>query len=645
MNEVIKSPTIVLKRLVLCGRNKDYFVDFEKGINIIYGDMDTGKSSILNLIDYMLGHSVVYMYDELEKEGKYCLLELYINNNLFTIKRDIFNENQYIEVYYSSIEKLKSEIPQLYGPHFNKRGPSGFFSDFLLEAMSIPAIKIKQSPSKADSKMSRLSFRDIFRFCYLNQDDVGSKSILGNTNYALFAKNKEVFKYLFNVLDTQVSEIEEEISAKRKENTKLKNNFETVYSFLAETNFNTLEAIHDKKANLSNELISIQKKISEINTNMQGDDEVLEELRVTVINLEQRLKSITDEKMSLRHVIDQHLSLKKEYQKELDKLELVNESIKAIPNHPNREFLCPVCNSNVVANELEDDLHKYSFQSVKNEIKGVKRRFKELKMLIQEEIEDLSKIENQEEEIKKSLYTARELLDKKAKDYIAPYIIQRDILVSEEAKIKEKHIQLEHQLNMRKKLENIRMKSEDLTNHINELEQKLAKLKETTPSLEKVLTDIGSNLELFLRYIPIKNAYNISISKKNFLPVVRGREYTKLTSGGLRTVTSIGYFVSLHEFSLKSNTNLPSFLMIDTIGKYLGKRSDDNIIKDDEEMSDPQKYNNLYRYLIKLVNKHSESQIIIVDNDLPDLPGVSIKNYVIKEFKINEEGKPTGFIS
>lgn len=50
---------------------------------------------------------------------------------------------------------------------------------------------------------------------YLDQDDVGSANMLDIGNYVLETKNREVLKYIFNVLDSSISELEVEISKKR----------------------------------------------------------------------------------------------------------------------------------------------------------------------------------------------------------------------------------------------------------------------------------------------------------------------------------------------------------------------------------------------------------------------------------------------
>ncbi|EDS7766808.1 AAA family ATPase, partial [Salmonella enterica subsp. enterica serovar Blockley] len=67
-----------IERLILVGSRKNYFVEFEDGLNIIHGDSDTGKSSILEFIDYLLGGSSIELADEIISSVDYAALEIII---------------------------------------------------------------------------------------------------------------------------------------------------------------------------------------------------------------------------------------------------------------------------------------------------------------------------------------------------------------------------------------------------------------------------------------------------------------------------------------------------------------------------------------------------------------------------------------
>jgi hypothetical protein len=54
-------------------------------------------------------------------------------------------------------------------------------SDFLLRAMGVPLLKVRRSKEDSDSDMHRVSFRDFYKFVYLDQDDLDSSFYLLET--------------------------------------------------------------------------------------------------------------------------------------------------------------------------------------------------------------------------------------------------------------------------------------------------------------------------------------------------------------------------------------------------------------------------------------------------------------------------------
>ncbi|WP_249546584.1 ATP-binding protein [Escherichia coli] len=222
-----------IERLILVGVRKNYIVKFEDGLNIIHGDSDTGKSSILEFINYLLGASKIELADEIISSVNYAALEVIINDSAYTIVRDIYKPQNFIEVYQCPFERREAFISRKYAPNFsNNNAPDGFFSDFLMDALNFPKLKLKVSPTQVTSQFKRLSFRNIIKYSYVNQDDMGSKSLLGMTDWAKYTYTKEVFKYIYNVLDTDISDIEQQISDKRSELNNLRKKYEHVSEFL-----------------------------------------------------------------------------------------------------------------------------------------------------------------------------------------------------------------------------------------------------------------------------------------------------------------------------------------------------------------------------------------------------------------------------
>jgi hypothetical protein len=111
------------------------------------------------------------------------------------------------------------------------------------------------------------------------------------------------------------------------------------------------------------------------------------------------------------------------------------------------------------------------------------------------------------------------------------------------------------------------------------------------------------------------------------------------------------------EEALRTQMNYPSFMMIDTVGKYLGKTKtqsqyqEETSVNEDlkEGVSDPQKYQNIFEYIINLSEKYEQKnqvcQFILVDNDVPDHIIDDLYGFIVAHFSSERaEGLPVGFI-
>jgi energy-coupling factor transporter ATP-binding protein EcfA2 len=650
-----KSPKMFISKLVLKGRNKDYTVEFKKGLNVIYGDSDTGKSSILNIINYLLGYKKIKLYSELESNGLYALLEVYLNDKLYTIKRDIFKPSETVEIYPAKVEDIDKIFPMEFSPDYSKSGPSGFFSDFLMDSLGIPRIKVKQAPSKADSDMIRLSFRDIFKFCYMNQDDVGSEYLLDSNNWSVFVKNKETFRFIHNLLDTQISELEQEITEKEKRRTELQKKGETISSFLREVRLDTLEKLEREVESLDNILFQLGVETEKINKLMRSENQYFDDLRSTIVVLEENLRICQRELIEDKLSLEQNRQLAKEYQSDIEKLQAIIEVINKLPEDAVTNFnvLCPLCHATTDMGHLTDDFIINEESLLKNELKSLSKRHKGLESLMTEQRNKISLNEMRLTNLNVDANKARELLDTESQTYITPYIQQRDSFISKKASVLEEKKKLTYLIKVRKQQEEIYNNINIVSSQLDGLREQLTELRKTTPTSQQIRDNLANSLADFVRNVGVRNSNGISLSEKNFLPVVRNKEYSELTSGGLRTIASVGYFLSHLVNGLLNSSNLPSFVMIDTISKYLGKTQLKYLSKTDkvadmtEGVNDPTKRLNMFKYLIRLHKKYGEHhQIIVVDNDIPTELELLLREFTVKRFSVDgRSGFEKGFIN
>ncbi len=653
------SQGLLLKNLILHGHRKNYQVPFYPGINIIYGDADTGKSSILRLVYYLLGGKEIKLDEEIASSVKYATLELNINGFPYCISRDIYNASRDIDVYSCEYAQIANSFPEKYKSSVSKGDDQNkSLSDFLFEALEFPSVRLKQAPTKDSSETARLSFLDLFKYMYLDQDDVGSAHMLNIGNPVVETKNREVLKYIFNVLDTNISDLEVDISNRTQEKNLLTNQYVAVTSFLSQTEFKSSADLDEEISNTDNLKIEVQLRLSDLNGRMTADSELYEGLKDASNTISLNIEQQEDAKNTALRNIERFTRLLNDYQNDIDKIKASLSSKEIIGEEIQDKTNCPICETLIDIGKVSEKFDIPSESRLKGELTSISRRSKDLKQLISDNRTDLETANSYLAKLYTEKTKARELIDEELKSSISPYLAERDAIVKELAQLDERREKAVHSLRVRNKQAAIADQIGRLESAIEKLKLKLDELKKKSPSLDEIINDLGIDINNFIQKVKIKNHHGVGVDERTFLPLVRNIEYRKINSGGLRTIVSIGYFSAILSQKLRKETNLPGLLMIDTVGKFLGKtpeNSEDITIEDIEDIedidgvADPEKYKNLFEALIDVAEKFDEKnklcQIILVDNDIP--PNISLENkgFEIAHYRSNGiNGLPVGLI-
>jgi hypothetical protein len=650
------SQGLLLKNLVLHGHRKDYRVPFHPGINIIYGDADTGKSSILRLVYYLLGGKEVKLDKEITSSVKYATLELKINGLPYCISRDLFNASRDVDVYSCELTKISTTFPEKYKSSVTKGDEQNkSLSDFLLEALEFPSVRIKQAPTKDSSETARLSFLDLFKFMYLDQDDVGSTHMLNIGNPVLETKNREVFKYIFNVLDSSISELEVDISKKTQEKTQLVSQYSAVSAFLSQTEFKSPLALDEEITNIDAVKNEFKEQLSDLNKRTTSDSELYEGLKDALNTINLNIEQQESNRQSNLRNIERFSRLLNDYQNDIERIKAGLSSKEIIGRDLSEQTNCPICETTISIQKISDKFDIPTDSRLKSELASITRRTKDLKQLISENRVDLETSNSLLAELYAEKSRAREMIDEELKSSISPYLAERDAIISELAQLDERRARAVHSLRVRNTQTAIADQIGRLAGTIENLKIRLEELKKNSPSLDGVIKDLGIDLNDFIKEIKIKNHYGVGIDNRTFFPLVRNTEYRKINSGGLRTIVSIGYLASILSQKLRKDTNIPGLLMIDTVGKFLGKTPESakesqlETFDDIDGVADPEKYKNLFEALIKTVETFDENnklcQIILVDNDIPHNVAYEIQGFEIAHYRSNGiNGLPTGLI-
>lgn len=615
---------IRIDRVVLVGRRKNYVIPLKSGLNIIYGDSATGKSSVLECINYLFGSSKLVFDEEIEYAVRCVMMQVELDNTIYVIKRDIFDAAADVEVYTSTIDSISGVFPRKYSPSYGKPGVDGYLSDFYFSALGMPIVSMRQAPTKDDSSLVRLSFRDVFKFCYLKQDDVGAKALLGEGSFN-GVKNKETFKYIFNLLDTAISDLLADIYGAQNQKKKTHDAYVVVSDFLRAVEFKTEYDLDDARQNSEERMQLASKELNRINNGITSNNEGYTALRDVLIAISIKIKDSEKNIQDGDRLIEQYVRLKNDYKADVEKLKAIKNSKQLIGTSVDT-FSCPLCESHVSLSDVRNIFDISEMDHISHEINSIIRRIKDADSLAEFERNRRSQSMVELNSLREEQMRARKMLDEEMVSAITPYLAERDSWAFELARVREEIAGIESNIKIRNQQKAIFKELELVEDRILKFEEALKELRKKAPSLSEVLGEIGDNLISYLRIVQISDIRDVKISEKTLLPMLRNRDYRDTTSGGLRTILSIGHFLSILTCSINRKSHHPRLLMIDTVGKYLGKTDSkyiETIAAEDQKegTSDPKKYMNIYNTMLSLcewAEKKSENvQIIVVDNDLP----------------------------
>ncbi|WP_455917004.1 AAA family ATPase [Pantoea agglomerans] len=629
------SPYIFVKKIVIHGVNSSYEAKFEDGINLIWGDMDCGKSSILNLIDYCLGGSNdTLSYGEILAKGRVAYLEVDLNGNVITFERPISDSSAPVKAYRVAYSLILTTYPMLLSADSQKSLPDGWISDFILDALGIPKVSIKESRYRDEANSDRLSFRDLMKLMYLKQTKVGADSLLNYGNPTVFNKNIEVQKFVYNIHDDKLALLNKELQMETQALNHLQASEAAISKFLNDIN------IIPKGQNDSDEIITskeislneLEESAEKLKADYEFSSAVSLEMASEIVQMRSSISHLKSERLEIEKQHKNFSKLKNTYHSDLESLNISKVTRKSILNRNilDTTLLCPLCSSEIslASPHLTDSDIEAEIKSIKNRLAGVQVA---LESIWSKKIDFLDK----ETEISKRLSTFTIDFDKFNIENISALLSSIEALERAKVEVKVSIASAKRDLAINNKYSDISKGIDDKSSVIFALKRNIKSVEDGLTGLDSVVCSLSGIFKKYISNSGLQNVHGVYVNNK-FIPHFRDISYYNTTSGGVRTITSIGGFVSRMEYLLSTAGNLPTFLMVDTPGQNIGRRGRKD---DDSDLSDPVLYNNIFKQFLGLVSKaRAENrifQIIVVDNDLPPVLEDGGDYHLVKRFSKN----------
>lgn len=627
---------IRLISITLIGDRKNYSVIFHKGLNYISGHTSTGKTSILEMIDYAFGAKKHKSYIEIGSSCSHVELMFCIGENKYKIVRELFNFKAPVII--EEWDETKDKFVFLNQLDIDAPSNPRSLSAFLIEKLGIADMSISNQV---------FSFRDVYKYCYIKQTEIDNENIMDEKSWEKNFKRKATFEIIFNIYDKALEQYKNSLEDKKIELKELQIKLSGIKEFLKSVDVESIEECVKIEIELRKEIDIIKSELVMLKNSentKNGHSLILQKNILKLkVELEKIMTDINDQK---QHISKLRL-LHNQYVSEIEKKELAIQGYLVFNRY---EFVfCPHCLKPInkmqsiercclCGSEKTDD--SSALIITKKDITILKRKTTEIIKFIEGEECKLDNLLRKKSKLEQKLAEEEIELRHLTHGYVNPDLERIEFLNYEIGKKNRLIFEVQRNLKMFEEVDRYYALIKDKEHSVALLKNNIKELKKNAVDKHELLHELSEKYANILKefnYPKLNQAY---IDETHYLPYVRGRKYDDIGSLAGVTLITMAYYIAILLVGTTSGYYHPGLLIIDSPRKNLGAQA----AKDEsEEFKDEKIFNSIIRCICDIADSLSDDvQFIVVNNGYPEfLP----KDCIVAEFSAEEDNDlPVGLI-
>ena len=565
-------------------------VSFGPGLNVVFGASNTGKSFIVDTIDFMLGGRGP-LRDIPERVGydRILLAIETLSGDAFTIQRSTGGGGFMVFEGMFSTELPKAEGVQLSEAHSDRRAEN--LSSFLLAKIALSNRRLRKNKRNVTQS---LSFRNLARLIIVNEEEIiQQRSPLSDGNYTADTANSSAFKLLLTGTDdssllTEKSDGPEE-QGREGQISLLEQLIDELRGKIKELAGSPKE-LNDQLEKLENSIARQTNLLSVTEDDFKKSSSRRRELLRRLEEAQNRLAEIGAlvERFSL---LDQH------YVSDVRRLEAIEEAGTMLTAFTGK---CPLCGAEAEHHSPQDDCDgnvEAVAIAARAESDKIKSRRTELKSTIEV-------LQNEARSFNRRLPRLESELDKlsgQIEGVLAPNLRRMRATYSD---LSDKRGDVREALNLHATLADYEARRQRLAAEGGELHD----INSDVELPSSVTDKFAAKVLDILKHWHFPNVSRVHFDLKMRDLVIDGKNRTSFGKG-LRAITQAAFTIGLLEYCRTNQTPHPGFVMLDS--PLLSYREPDGP-EDDLGTSDLDDH--FYNFL---ANMPDDRQVIIVENNDP----------------------------
>lgn len=607
-----------LRKLELTCKKAVELLEFDD-VSYFFGELGAGKSTIARLIDYCLGSNDLVMTPALQSEFVSVALELMVGDVELRIERE--RESNQALVSWQD-RQLVLPVRKAAGVVLPDTRVE-VLSDLIFHLIGLEPPKVRKSQKNEDSNLERLSLRDLWWYCYLDQDSMDSSFFHldpGSDTWKQY-KSRNVLRSILGVHQERVGELEQRLDDVRRNRQALSDSADVLEQSLEEAEFSTLVEMESREQELLQQLDRVTRRITTIR------DEKASIVNHVVDGLRQRARQVASELQAVESAIGEMETVNADDRRHRNEILALStkvrrlESARAVLNDVN--FVsCPRCTRPLPDRPAaqchvcgqDEGIEEADETDGKRTQADIASRVKELEEMMEAQATQVRRMRRRRTELAELKQSIDQNLVQQMLQYDSAYLAEAINAEKEQAAFSQELAYLRRIKVLPTRVDNLRIQSDSLASEESAIRRELKSVREAA---EQDLSNLQKLKDLFLdclirAKVPgFEPSDIVQMTPPHFLPNIHGRSgelattsFSTLGSGGKKNLFKCCFAVAVHRLSAELGTLLPSVMVIDSPMKNISER--ENL----------EQFEGFHQLLYELsTGELAETQIILIDKE------------------------------
>lgn len=595
----------------LVGGGRD--VAFTAGLNLVRGDITTGKTTLIRLIRALLGSIPRHLPPETESvralRGRVAL-----GTRTWNVYRPMVSTaDTPVEVAVVGTEDDEDSLAM----RLPAAGPGGY-GEFLLGQLALPIVSVPRARREPTNELSPVTINDWLLYCIVTGDELDTQ-VFGHRDPFRDLKRRWVFEIAYGLYDEELANLAARLRRIDLEIRASESEAEVIRQFIAGTALG-------KPDELAEDLVALQQRLTQLNS-------IAEDLQSGSRGEPgSEISSVRAAVLESRRHLDQARSDIRNHESQLQDLSDLLKQLASLSKRLTRSIVadewmvdfdfvvCPRCGQDVDQNRAHSPICYLCEQpeptsapdrdALIREQDRVTYQIAETNQLIEERSATLRSLRDGESAAQLELVEASRRLDDLTSEFVSARAAELQAVASEVATTKAN-------IDWTKRYLSVLSRQADHSSHLDALKAQKAGIEEAIDSHRTSVTTAEENVDALEKrvldyltrlHVPqLGELLTVRINRDTYLPEVSNRTFDELSSQGLKTLVNVAHALAHHTVAIDRDLAMPGFLVLDGVSANSGT-----------EGLEGERIVDMYRLFDEVARDYGDRlQLIIVDNDLP----------------------------